>query len=105
MFVKSQETLQSSIDTWAHTLERTKQCIQYNGAYCLRKTLMLPGLGFFKNLRAGGGLVAPRWKNILCLRKFFIHFTWNFVHMLHWQYELSLDKKIDKCHFGGRKYF
>ena len=53
MFVESQETLQSSIDTWAHTLKRTKQCIQYNGAYCLRKNLMLPGLGFFENLRAG----------------------------------------------------
>ena len=31
--------------------------------------LTLPGLGFFENLRAGEGLVDPRWKNMLYLKK------------------------------------
>ena len=29
--------------------------------------------------------------------KIFVHFTWNFG--LYWQNGISLDKKIDKCHF------
>ena len=32
-------------------------------------------------------------------QKMFVHFTQKFVHILYWQYGISLDKKIDKCHF------
>ena len=67
------------------------------------KILTLPGLGVFENLRAS----RPAVKKHAVPQKIFVHFTWNLVELywqlywqiLYWQYGMSLDKKIDKCHF------
>ena len=60
-------------------------------------SLTLPGLGFLENLR--GGTTRPLMKEHAISQKVFVSFTWNFVHILFWQYGISLDKKIDKYHF------
>ena len=65
--------------------------------YRVKEVLALLGL---ENLRAGGvGLVGRWWKKHAVSQNIFVHFTWNFVHIPYWQYGISLDKKIDKCHF------
>ena len=68
--------------------------------------LSLPGLGFFENLIAfflwggvGWGASRLAGKKHAVFQKVFVHFTWNFVHILYWQYGISLDKKIEMCHF------
>ena len=55
--------------------------------------LTLSGLGFFENLRVGRGPSRPAVKKHAVSQKIFVHFTWNFVHILYWQYGISLDKK------------
>ena len=66
----------------------------------MKVCLTLPGLDFFQNLRAGKrGSRRPAVKKYAASQKIFVHFAWNFVHVLYWQYGISLDKKIDKCHF------
>ena len=45
-------------------------------------------------LRAGaGGLSRPAGKKHAVSQNIFVHFTWNFLHILCWQYGISLDKK------------
>ena len=41
----------------------------------------------------------PAVKKHAVSQKIFVYFTLNFVHILYWQYGISLDKKIGKCHF------
>ena len=68
----------------------------------------LLGLGFLENLRAGdgGGGAGGRGeasknepKKHALSQSIFAQFTWNFVLILYWQYRISLEKKIGKCHF------
>ena len=71
--------------------------------------LTQPGLVFFWKSHfwwigglVGLGVGASRTavKKHASSQKMFVHFTWSFVHILYWQYGISLDKKIDKCHFA-----
>ena len=52
-----------------------------------------------QDLGRGGGLVGRRWIKHAVSQKIFAHFTWSFLHILYWQHGISVDKKIDKCHF------
>ena len=45
------------------------------------------------------GASRPAVKKHAVSQKAFVHFTRNFAHILSWQYEISLDKKVVKCHF------
>ena len=79
----------------------TRKKIFLRGAF----SLTLPGLGFFENRRVGvgcggGGCASrPALKKHAVSQKIFVHFTWNFVHILFWQYGISLDKKLTNVTF------
>ena len=63
-------------------------------------SLTLPGLGFFENLRGlRGGPSRPVVKKHAVSQNVFVHFTWNFVHILYWQYGISLEKKLTNVTF------
>ena len=50
---------------------------------------------FWKYQGCGRGrLVGLRWKKHAVVQNIFVHFAWNFVHILYWQCGISLDKKI-----------
>ena len=49
--------------------------------------------GLFWKSQGCRGPSRPAVKKHAVFQKLFIHFTWNFVHILYWQYEISLEKK------------
>ena len=75
------------------------QCKEKN--ICEELFQMQPYLGwaFLKIWRGAGWASKLAVKKHAVSQKLFVHFTWNFVHVLYWQHGISLDKKINKCHF------
>ena len=75
----------------------------FNSSKSASRIFCLFGLSLFwkskERGREGGGKKKPTMKKHAVSQKIFVHFTWNFVHMLYWQYGISMDKEIDKCYF------
>ena len=87
------------LEEWQTARNFSKVSMHFNK---IPKYLTLSGLCFFENLKKtelGGRPSRPTVKKHAVSQTIFVHFTWNFVHILYWQYGISLDKKIDKCHF------